>query len=242
MKVNLFKFIKLIFKLRGLFILFIFVFAFLYLYLLNNKNKQISVLSNLANKRIQNEPEYYIRKSTNETGTTNTIKINSELFKCKNYYDNLMLNVTIKDNYTNASEKLLKIRIVRGLVLYFPVDKSEWYEQEFRWLYRSWIEMQKYEPELWRTDLILMMDVESSIKSNSTQFFNQLNCKTSNLRRYNRDEPMCTILNYKPIKKRIFNFNNTLNITKMEPISLYSHLFHDIDVFNATDSGSFILS
>ena len=238
MKVNYFKFIKLIFKLRGLFILFIFVFVFLYLNLLKNTNKHISVLSNLDNKRIQIEYANNIRNNTtNEFETTTKIKINSELLKCKNYYDNLMLNATIKDNYNkNASENLLQKRIVRGLVFFFPLDKSQWYEKEFKWLYRSWIEMQKYEPELWRTDLILMIDVESLIKSNLAQFFNQLNCKTSNLRSYNRDEPMCTILDYKPIKKRIFNFNNTLNITKMEPMSLYSHLFHDIDVFNHNDS------
>lgn len=32
------------------------------------------------------------------------------------------------------------------------------YEPELRWFIRSWIEIMKYEPELWRTDLILYVE------------------------------------------------------------------------------------
>ncbi len=108
------------------------------------------------------------RKSINDQQMTYP-----ELFKCDNYYDYSMVNKSFKnDNNQTASKKLHELRIVRGLVLYFPIEKHNYYAAEFRWLYRSWIEMQNYEPALWRTDLILNLDFQALVNnSNSKTFF-----------------------------------------------------------------------
>jgi hypothetical protein len=148
-----------------------------------------------------------------------------------------MLNQSIKNDYNQtASTRLHELRIVRGLVFYFPIERQTYYEAEFRWLYRSWIEMQNYEPALWRTDLILNLDVQSLVKnSNSKKFFDQLNCNTTNLRTSKQDPPMCTILDYIPIKRRQINNFNESFFKSIEPMSLYNHLLNEVNVFDDND-------
>jgi hypothetical protein len=52
-----------------------------------------------------------------------TTTIYPELFKCDNYYNNSMLNETIRNNYSlEADEKLHEFRFARGIVIYYPVD------------------------------------------------------------------------------------------------------------------------
>jgi hypothetical protein len=73
-----------------------------------------------------------------------------------------MLNETIRNNYSLAAdERLHEFRFTRGIVIYYPVEKHLSFESEIRWLHLSWIEMQKYEPSKWRTDLILFMPVKT---------------------------------------------------------------------------------
>jgi hypothetical protein len=105
-------------------------------------------------------------------------------FKCDNNYDNSMLYETIINSYSlEADESLYELRFVRGIVIYYPVEKHESFESEFRWLYLSWIEMQKYEPSKWRTDLIIFLHVETlNSKNNVKEFFEGLDCKTENIR------------------------------------------------------------
>ena len=84
------------------------------------------------------------------------VKVYHELFKCDNYYDNSILNKSLSNNYNlPAHERLHELRIARGLVFYFPIEKQFRFESEFRWVYRSWIEMQNHEPALWRQLLII---------------------------------------------------------------------------------------
>ena len=113
-----------------------------------------------------------------------TSTIYPQLFNCDNYYNNSMLNETIRNNYSLvAVESLHEFRFARGIVIYYPVELHGGFESEFRWLYLSWIEMQKYEPSKWRTDLIIFLHVETlNSKNNVKEFFEGLDCKTENIR------------------------------------------------------------
>lgn len=60
-----------------------------------------------------------------------------------------------------ASNNTHNLRIVRGIVVYFPIEKYNNFLLEFKWMYRSWIEMQNYESAKWRTDLIVFLDTDN---------------------------------------------------------------------------------
>ena len=121
-------------------------------------------------------------------------------------------------------------RITRAMVFYFPLDKLSYYEVEFRWLYASWIEMQKYEPSKWRTDLLLFADTDTDfyreIKKNCT--LTRLNCTLENRRRSPSDEPMCSLIPYKPLKSRQVHSFNTYDNIKQK----YQFLLSDVDIFS----------
>jgi hypothetical protein len=75
--------------------------------------------------------------------------------------------LTIKElnNYENltqihsqeAPKWTYNMRLTRGLIINFPIDSLHVFRLEFKWLYRSWIEMQKSESKYWRTDLIVFI-------------------------------------------------------------------------------------
>ena len=190
-----------------------------------------------TSRSVHSQTTKVIREESISKNEINKIKVYPELFKCDNYYDNSKLNESIRNNYNlPADERLHELRIVRGLVFYFPIQQQSHFEPEFRWVYRSWIEMQNHEPALWRTDLILFLDVQAlNANQKSKTFFDQLNCKTSNLRNYKNDYPMCTILDYIPIKDRKYQFTNESSLKLIEPLTLYTHLFNDINVFDKND-------
>ena len=67
-------------------------------------------------------------------------------------------------------------RVVRGVVVYFPIEKYRDFILEFKWMYRSWIEMQKYEPSKWRTDLIVFINTDNDIVKMNDFLLAKLNC------------------------------------------------------------------
>jgi hypothetical protein len=112
----------------------------------------------------------------------------------KNILQKWSLNTSYTDDKQNlygeqAADQTFQHRIVRGFLVYFPIEKTKYFQLEFRWLYRSWIEMQKHEPILWRTDLIVFIE-------DSIDLLKQLNCTFENKRKSESDEPMCTLLHY----------------------------------------------
>jgi hypothetical protein len=94
------------------------------------------------------------------------------------------------------------LRILRAVLVYFPIESLEHFKLEFKWLYRSWIEMQKYEPKQWRTDLIVFIENDKKIFADENLFFNKLKCEFTNLRMSDTDAPMCTLIDFKPLQKR----------------------------------------
>jgi hypothetical protein len=122
-------------------------------------------------------------------------------------------------------------RIVKGVLVYFPIELSNDYQFEFRWLYRSWIEMQKHEPSKWRTDLIVFVQNDKR-KFNDTEYFlHKLNCSFTNKRQSAFDLPMCTLIEYVPIKNRILDEDNTANYLKTNK-ERYDYVLNDVDIFS----------
>lgn len=115
-----------------------------------------------------------------------------------------------------AKESTHSLRITRAILFYFPVEKTSDFVPEFRWVYRSWIEMQKSEPSKWRTDLIVFL--HENVKE-----LNELNCTYANKRRTDLDEPMCILLPYTAVKNR--------NLTEMkDPLFKKENIYEAIDV------------
>ena len=115
------------------------------------------------------------------------------------------------------------------MVLNFPIDRWQEYEVEIRRLYRSWIEMQKHEPLKWRTDLVIFTQNDSDFFKNGTSFFDELNCKFSNRRTSKSDKPMCTLVEYLPLRK--FQVpKETENRLNLNPN--YKHLLTKVNIFS----------
>ena len=106
------------------------------------------------------------------------------------------------DYFEPASNETHNDRILRAVIIYFPIEKYKYFEHEFRWFYRSWIEMIKYEPAQWRTDLIVFTKNDDSLFKDNDFFFNQLKCSFENKRKSKFAKPMCTLIDYLPLKER----------------------------------------
>ncbi len=125
-----------------------------------------------------------------------------------------------------ASNETHKHRFVKGILVYFPFEKTDKFISEFKWLYRSWIEMQKSEPSLWRTDLIVF--IEKSVES-----LRNLNCSFENKRRHDSDEPMCTFLQYTAVKNRnLTHLANPLFDVNTNKYEKYEYLLENLDIFS----------
>ncbi|CAF0802523.1 unnamed protein product [Brachionus calyciflorus] len=153
--------------------------------------------------------------------------LNSSLFS------NFDLSNQIELDYSQPSpSETHEIRIVRGVLVYFPIEQTHNFQYEFRWLYRSWIEMQKYEPTKWRTDLIVFIKNDQKLFNDSQLFFNQLNCSFLHKRQSPLDHPMCTLIDYTPLKDRNLPTNN-LNFKNNK--ELYDFVLKKINIFDDLD-------
>lgn len=159
--------------------------------------------------------------------------------KCKNEYsasrESLNLTKSFIDqtssyNYSQpADQSLQKLRITRAVLVYYPIDKISHYEYEFRWLYRSWVNIQQYEPSNWRTDLVVFIKNDPAFFNKSSFFLNELNCSFENKRKSAMDKPVCTLINYIPITQR--------NLDPVMPrfvndTARFNFILKDISIFN----------
>ncbi|CAF0832434.1 unnamed protein product [Rotaria sp. Silwood1] len=83
----------------------------------------------------------------------------------------------------------------RAILIFYPSNQESHYLPEIRWLYRSWIEMMKYESKNWRTDLIIYTGEYSSS-------FQQLGCILNQRRLNNTEPPQCRVFLYLRLSKR----------------------------------------
>ena len=209
-------------------------------FILNSENKEIDYEHNNEDLKLD------IQKIHDKDTLIKNIKIPEikkieknnvkypNLLKCYNNYNDSMLNETDRKNYQNEADKrLYDLKIVRGVIIYFPVAKLDWFEQEFKWLYRSWVEIQKYETKLWRTDLIVFLDYKLYEKQNR-KTFHELNCLITNVRKTRNELPMCTILDYVQIKDREIPFLDKKYFQETNSETIYHYLFKEFDIFDDT--------
>jgi hypothetical protein len=145
---------------------------------------------------------------TTKSDPRNYLQKNPHLLSCaKEYakwsYDETKTKEATPFDYAKESPLTIHtLRITRAILVFFPIESLEHFKLEFKWLYRSWIEMQKHEPEQWRTDLIVFIENDKKIFADSNLFFNKMNCEFTNLRLSDTDKPMCTLIDFKPLQKR----------------------------------------
>ncbi|CAF0823084.1 unnamed protein product [Adineta ricciae] len=85
--------------------------------------------------------------------------------------------------------------VSRALLLFYPNDQQSAFLPEFRWFYRSWIEMMKNESTLWRTDIIVYANEYTSV-------FKQLGCVYERIRLDRKENAQCRVFPYIRIKDR----------------------------------------
>ena len=117
----------------------------------------------------------------------------------------------------------------------FPSDKQNQFEYEFRWVYRSWTEMQKYEPIKWRTDLVVFIQNKEKYFNDEKFFLNELKCSFLNRRTSSSDKPMCTLIDYIPLNERIlteFRDKMFTNEKGDEKLLKYQFLLNKLNIFS----------
>lgn len=162
------------------------------------------------------------------------------LLNCRNTYSPWSPSQPDKElyNYSKPSPvELQDKRIIRGIVVHFPIDKQIEFEPELKWLYHSWSFIQTYEPSKWRTDLIIFTESKNE-KFNDTNFFlNKLNCTIKNRRTNPNENPMCTIIDYTPIiKRQVKEPSKEYLGLKLEKRKLYDYFLKDLDIFSLNET------
>ncbi|CAF3081675.1 unnamed protein product [Rotaria sp. Silwood2] len=109
-----------------------------------------------------------------------------------NYFDSIkQSNLYLQ----RQSSKLNSSFIHRAILIFYPSNQESHYLPEIRWLYRSWVEMMKYESKNWRTDLIIYTGEYSSS-------FQQLGCILNQIRINNTEQPQCRVFLYLRLSMR----------------------------------------
>ena len=87
--------------------------------------------------------------------------------------------------------------------------------------------MQTYEPNKWRTDLVVFIEKNHTYFDQKDYFLNELNCKFENLRKLPEDKPMCTLIDFVPLDKRKVTGEKSFKT----PEELYAYLLKDVNIF-----------
>jgi hypothetical protein len=107
--------------------------------------------------------------------------------------------------FDNSSTRLYGQEYTRAVVLYLPHEMAKKFTPEFKWLFRTWIEIHSTEPKKWRTDLVVFIENNKTFfESKESMFLEELNCKYSNRRVSKSDKPMCTLIDYRALANRKF--------------------------------------
>jgi hypothetical protein len=157
-------------------------------------------------------------------------------FECNKKFNNSWTQASMSSsNDTNydyskpAPKHSHKIQITRAIAIQFPIKATKHYLIEFKWLYHSWLQMMKFEPAKWRTDLVVFIENKRDYFEKRDFFLNELNCRFDNIRKSAKDPPMCTLIDYRPFSKRDISFEDMKNESLS---SIYKHLIEKINIFD----------
>ena len=124
------------------------------------------------------------------------------------------------------------MHVHRAILVFYPSNQEAFYLSEIRWLFRSWIEMIKYESNEWRTDLIIF--TEQNLSS-----LQQLGCVLNQKRRNHSEQAQCRVFLYRGISSRVpqialIDENEFFHINVSRSKLLYEHLrtYQYIDSIN----------
>jgi hypothetical protein len=134
-----------------------------------------------------------------------------------------------RSNVTELNSNLHGERIVRAILVYYPNDQFEDFKLEFKWFFRSWIEMQKYEPSKWRTDIVVFFDADKPQSADKLKFFTDLNCTYDNQRKGRKDTQKCVLVQYKALSDRFLE-SSTLKFTNKD--TMYEYFYDKYDAFS----------
>ena len=121
------------------------------------------------------------------------------------------------DRYFPRLHQPLSSSILRGILIFYPANQEAHFLSELLWLFRSWIEVMKYEPSSWRTDLVIYSD---KYVSN----LEQLGCLYNQIRKNREEPPRCRVFPYRRIHSR--SGQNTNHSEE--------HLFQQFDSLRST--------
>lgn len=200
---------------------------------LDNQSQKLVVDDNSKNLRIHKK-SLEISESKNQSldksfDSLNFLKRYPNSFECKSKYNIWSPQLTdVNIDYSKeAPIEMHQVRVTRAVAVQFPIDQIEHYVYELKWLYRSWIQMIRYEPSYWRTDLVVFVQNEPSLFEKGSFFLNELNCRFDNIRKSDKDPPMCTLVHYRSFLKRQFATQDEYRPIEQK----YRHLLEKVDIF-----------
>jgi hypothetical protein len=133
-------------------------------------------------------------------------------------------------NFVPRLNQPLSMSITRGIVIFYPHNQEAGFLPELRWLYRSWIEMMKYEPSLWRTDLVIYT-------SNYTSNLQNLGCILGHIRLDRQEGPVCRVFLYERLSSRdITNPNRTYDYYRQIDTDREESLVRFLGTYEYVDS------
>jgi hypothetical protein len=139
----------------------------------------------------------------------------------------MMENEKSYDYSLPADESLHSQTIVRGVLFFFPRDNSDHFMPEFKWLFRSWVEMLKTSPKLWHTDLVVFADLTNYKQHKVFETFEAMGCRIGQPRANKTERSMCIVINFLSISDRVVDNNKWKNDE-----ALFKHLHNEVDVFS----------
>jgi hypothetical protein len=161
---------------------------------------------------------------------------------CKNYYKS-KYNATSASayDYSKPAENFTHhTRFLRAVIVYLPIDKIDEFKNEFKWFYRSWINIQKHEPRKWRTDLVVFVkndkNILKSFYDSDSFFLEKMNCSFKNRRKSLHDLPMCTLIDHVPIQDRLIE--HMIGKEFKDERLKYDYLLRNVDIFNTNQNYS----
>ncbi|KAI3387282.1 hypothetical protein SNEBB_003520 [Seison nebaliae] len=114
----------------------------------------------------ENQRNFYPKFLWNDREMTNIVRC-----QMNNLDDGMNWTTKIENEIHYSSLESDKVEIYRAIIVHFDLTRTDFFLGEFKGLYRSWLEMQRYEPLNIHTDILVFANC-----SNALEKFNELGC------------------------------------------------------------------
>ena len=127
-------------------------------------------------------------------------------------YRSLQPHVQRDEDLIPHLDQPTSLSIMRALLVFYPSNQEKHFLPELLWFFRSWIEMMKYEPPTWRTDLMIYT-------TNMTDNLVDLGCSYNRIRNDRQELPQCRVFHYQRISERDLRDVNHSHIYQFQQIN-----------------------